>query len=133
MADPSLDLQKAIVATLKGNAPVASLIGARIYDHVPDKASYPYVTYGADQSLQDDADCVAGFEVFVTIDVWSAGVGQPEMKRIAGAVRAALHNAELALDEHSLVLIEHRQTRYLDDPDKQLRHGVVEFRALVEG
>lgn len=134
MADPSLDLQGAIVAALKADGAVTALVGQRIFDDVPaaQAGSFPRITYGSDQVLSDDADCVTGFEVFIQIDVWSRIVGQPEMKRIAGAVRAALHNVELTLAEHSLIVLEHQQTRYLRDPDGLTKHAAVEFRALAD-
>lgn len=132
MADPSLDLQEAIVAALKAAAPVAALVGQRIFDQVPANTPFPYITYGADDVIQDDADCITAYEVSVQIDVWSRVKGQPEMKRIAEAVRETLHDADLTLDNHALVLIEHERTRYLDDPDGQTKHGALTFKALVD-
>lgn len=133
MSDPSLDMQKAIVHRLKNTAGVTALVAQRIFDQVPPNTAFPYISYGSDQVLSDDADCVTGYEIFIQIDVWSRAVGQPEMKRIGGAVRAALRDAEFVLDDHALVLIEHRTTRYLDDPDGISHHAAVEFRALVDG
>lgn len=136
MADPSLDIQKAVITALRADVGVQALVGnpARVYDAVPSATTpYPMVTYGADQAISDDFDCINSFEVFVTLDVWSRAVGQPEAKRIAGAVRGVLHDADLELDEHALVLLEHRNTRYLKDPDGKTSHAVVEFRALVDG
>jgi len=136
MADPSLDLQLAIVHRLKNTAGVTALVGQRVYDRPPTKAPppvLPYVTYGSDQVLQDDVSCITAYEVAVQIDVWSQVPGQVQMKRIVGEVRAALHAAEFDLtDPHALVLIEHESTRYLDDPDGITSHGAVGFRALID-
>lgn len=133
MAEPSLDLQKAVIATLKADASVTALVGQRIYDQVPPNATFPYVSWGPDQVLADKADCQNGFEVFAQIDVWSRAPGKPEAKRIAGAVRAALDDAELTLDDHALLLLEHVQTRHLIDPDGSTKHSIVELRALADG
>lgn len=135
MSDPSLDLQKAIINALKADNAVKALVGnpARVYDKIPGGATFPYVSYGSDQVLSDDADCLTAYEVFVQLDVWSRANGQPEMKRIAGAIRAVLHDAELELDEHALVLLEHQQTRYLDDPDGITSHAAITLRALADG
>lgn len=133
MADPSLDMQKAIVHRLKNTAGVTALVAQRVFDQVPPNTAFPYISYGPDQVFSDDVDCITAYEISVQIDIWSRAVGQPEMKRIAGAVRASLHDAEFNLDDHALVLIEHRTTRYLDDPDGLSHHGVLEFRALVDG
>lgn len=137
MSDPSLDLQKAIVGVLRADGAVAAFTGTRVYDRVPPSPTFPYISYGSDQVLQDDpgdpAECGLGYEVFITLDVWSRAVGQPEMKRVAGAVRAALHGEDFDLDEHRLVSLEHSDTRYLDDPDGLTHHGVLIFRAFVDG
>lgn len=131
-ADPAYDMQKAVMAALKGAAAVQALVAARIYDPVPDKAAFPYISYGSDQVLTDDVDCVTGYDVIVTLDIWSRASGQGEVKLITGAVRNTLQGAELTLDNHALVDIEHETTRYLEDPDGKTHHGQISFRAIVE-
>lgn len=131
-ADPSLDLQEAIVAALKGDSAMATLVNGRVYDAVPSGATFPYVSMGADDVLTDDADCIRGYDIAVQIDVWSRAVGQPQMKSIAGAVRDVLHEADLTLDDHALVSLEHVTTRYLRDPDGATKHAAMEFRAFVD-
>jgi hypothetical protein len=66
------------------------------------------------------------------LDAWSRAVGFPEVKRVADAVRAALHDYELPLSDNALVSLLHRQTRVLRDPDGLTNHAVVEIVALVE-
>ncbi len=131
--DPSRDLQKAIVAALKADPDVVALVGQRIYDAVPSGAAFPYVTIGGDEVTQDDAECLEAFDIFSQIDVWSRAVGQPEMKQIAGAVRAVLHDAVLTLDDYALVSLQHQITRYLVDPDGTTHHAAISLRALIDG
>lgn len=132
MSDPSLDLQGAIIQRLRNTPAVTALVGTRSFDKVPPETPFPYVSYGSDQVLQDDVSCITAYEVSIQIDVWSRAVGQPEMKRISGAIRATLHDADLTLTDHGLVLIQHEQTRYLDDPDGLTSHGALTFKALVD-
>jgi len=131
--DPSLDLQEAIVQTLRSDPDMNSLVAGRVYDSVKASTTFPYVSVGPDVVTQDDSSCFEAYDIAVQIDVWSRAKGQPEMKRIAGAVRAALHNAELALDDFALVSLQHEITRYLMDPDGSTNHGVVSLRALIDG
>jgi hypothetical protein len=132
VTSPSLELQGAIVARLKAFAPLAALVGPRIYDRVPDVATFPYVSFGPEDSASDDADCITGFEITMQLDAWSRAVGFPEVKRVAEAVRVALHYYELPLSDNALVSLQHRQTRVLRDPDGLTNHAVVEIVALVE-
>ncbi|MCB1394387.1 DUF3168 domain-containing protein [Nitrobacter sp.] len=132
MTSPSLELQGAIVARLKTFADLAGLVADRIYDRVPTAPAFPYVSLGPAQSVSDDADCITGFEITLQIDAWSRAVGFPEVKRVAEAVRAALHQHELPLADNALVSLEHRQTRDFRDPDGLTNHAAIEFVALVE-
>jgi hypothetical protein len=129
---PELELQGAILARLKADPAVASLVAARIYDSVPQGATFPYVTFGPVQSLTDDADCITGLEIAQQIDVWSRAPGFPEAKRIVDAVRAALHDAPIVLTENALVYLEHRTTDTRRDPDGLTSHGIMHFEAFVE-
>lgn len=136
MTDTSLAIQAAIIAAIKNDSGVEALVGERVYDRVPTNASFPYVSYGEDQVLQDDADAgdclIEGFEAFVTLHAWSRGVGQVECKRLGGAIHDALHNAELTITDHALLVFEHRNTRYVRDPDGLTTHGVITFRSLLD-
>lgn len=132
MTSPTLELQGAIVAKLKATGTVTALIGTRIYDSVPSTATFPYVSFGPEQILEDDAECITGFEVFMQLDAWSRGVGFPEVKRIAEAVRKTLHDFDLVLTDNALVSFQHRQTRVFRDPDGLTAHAAIEFIGLVE-
>lgn len=132
MTSPLLELQGAVVARLKGYAGLAQLVEARIYDRVPEAASFPYVSWGPEQAIADDADCINGFDITIQIDAWSCAVGLPEVKKIAEQVRLALIEQELSLDDNALVLLEHRQTRILPEPDGLTSHAAVEFAAFIE-
>lgn len=132
MNDPSAALQKAIVAHLKADALVTTVLAQRVYDRVPVPPIWPYASIGPAQALEDDADCVEAFEVFQQVDVWSEDPGFLEAKEIAGMVRKALHGAELALDGFVLNEIRVRNIRYLRAPDGLTSHAVIDIRALLE-
>ncbi|BAL76003.1 DUF3168 domain-containing protein [Bradyrhizobium cosmicum] len=132
MTSPSLELQGAVVARLKAYPGLAALVEARVFDRVPEKAELPYLSWGPEQAISDDAEGITGFDVTIQIDAWSRKVGLPEVKRIAEQVRLALTEQELALDDNALVLVEHRQTRILPEPDGLTSHAAIEFAAFIE-
>lgn len=133
-ADPTLELQGAILARLKADAALTALIGGRVYDTVPPDAVFPYVTFGPVDDISDDADCIFGSQINVQIDAWSRAVGYPEVKRIAGAIRDALHETDAAmpLPVNALALFQHIQTRTFRDADGLTNHSVLDFQASVE-
>ncbi|PJR11554.1 DUF3168 domain-containing protein [Sinorhizobium meliloti] len=135
MASPELELQGAIVARLKANAAVMELANG-IYDQPPDTAfatpKESYVTIGEAQFLRDDATCISGGEVYLTMHAWSRKVGFPAANQIADAVVESLHLAPLTLATNRLISIMHRQTRVFRDPDGLTSHAVIDFVANVE-
>ena len=132
MPNPELELQKAIVDRLKADTAVAALVNGRIYDSVPQAATFPYVSLGPCQTIDIRAECIAGLEIFQQLDAWSRGVGYPEVKKIADAVRAALDDAPLALPTNGLVFIECEDSNTSRDPDGLTSHSRLNVRASVE-
>lgn len=134
MPDPALlALQKAIVTKLKADTlGVASLVGSRVFDRIPADAAFPLVGISGGQELAADADCIPGLQVMLDVHVWSRAVGSVECRRIAGFVRAALHDAALTVDGWRLIDLKHRDTRFLADPDGITSHAVVTVRALID-
>lgn len=132
MTSPSLEQQGAIVTRLKAYAPLTALVGQKIFDSVPPNTVPPYVSLGPEQFVADNAECIKGFEAFTQIDAWSTTLGLPEVKRIAEAIRAALDGFDLPLVDNALVSMEHRQTRFLRDPDSGANHAAIEFTSFIE-
>lgn len=132
MSDPSLALQAAIVAALKTAGGVSGLVGARVYDTVPDAPIFPYITLGPVQVLPDKADCIDGVEILPQIDGWSRANGSIESKKIGAAVIAALDDQALTVSGSSVVVFELQSVNYLRDPDGLTHHAAVTFRALLQ-
>lgn len=129
MSDPSLELQAAIVAVLKGNSP--PIAGARVYDAAPVGAIFPYVTLGDCQVLPDKAECIDGVEVYPQIDVWSRGVGYGEVKLLAKSILLLLDDIPLSVVGFNTVVFEVQDVRYLRDPDGLTRHAAITFHGIL--
>lgn len=131
--DASLPVQKAVLAALKADAGVAALVAGRVYDQVPVSAVKPYLSFGPFQVLPDQADCYDASDITVQLDGWSAGPGSVEVKKIGRAVRAALDQKALLLDEEErLITINIEQTQYLVEPDGITQHAMLQFVARTE-
>lgn len=128
MIDPSLELQDAIVRTLKGGAAV---VGGRVYDAVSPTATYPYISLGDSQVLPEKANCVDGVEVFPQIDVWSRSTGYGEVKSIVKDVLSKLDDQPLTISGFDVVVFEVQSVNYLRDPDGLTRHAAITFHGLV--
>lgn len=132
MSDPAAQLQKGIFSALTSSGPLAALIGDRVYDDVPPKSAFPYVTISDAQVLDDGDTCESEqFEVFADLHIWSRTVGLMQSKNISGYVRDALLNID-AVPEWLVPVVEFRGTRHGYDPDGVTAHSIATFRFLLQ-
>lgn len=126
-------LQKAIFARLSGDAALTALVGATgITDRRLAAPASPLVVIAAIDSIDHSTATEPGEEHAVTREVWSEAGGHRQVQVIAAAVRAALHDATLALDGHHLVLLLHRDTRLRRDGKSRFHRAEMRFRAVTE-
>jgi Protein of unknown function (DUF3168) len=132
-ADPSLQLQKAIVARLNSDAGVDAIVAGRIYDYVPPDALMPYLNFGPFQLLPEHGDCLDGGEVFITLDGWAREKKSVTIKQLGTAVARALDLAPIVLEApQRLVEMSIEQIQYLRDPDGITTHAVITVHAFTE-
>jgi hypothetical protein len=132
-SDPSLQLQKALVAVLKADAGVNAIIAGRIYDAVPGGAVKPYLSFGPFQMLPEHGTCLDGGEAFVTLDGWAAGPDTVQVKQLGAAVAKALDLAPIVIDAPPrLVEMTVEQTQYMRDPDGITAHAVITVHAFTD-
>lgn len=130
------ELQELILDTLKADAAVMALANG-VYDRVPANPWGPeeknsYISLGPHDVVEDDADCIIGGTHTVQLDCWSRQVGVVHAKRMADAVKAALHDRDLQLTENAMVQMRVTMRRALPDPDGLTSHGIVMVTAMIE-
>lgn len=133
MPSASFALQSAVFAALAADAPLAALLGdARIYDDVPPRPAYPYLTFGQSSERDWSTGTDPGTEHVLTLHVWSKAAGRKEAQAIATAAEAALHDRTLTLAGHRLVNLRHEYSEVRREPDGETMHGIIRFRAVTE-
>ena len=133
MTSPAVELQKAIHATLAGDASLsARLGGAKIYDATPPSVAFPYVSFGRTSVYDWSTGTESGTEQLFTLHFWSKAKGKKETLDLMDLARACLADRALALDGHHLVnlRLEFAEARY--DEDLAVHHGLLRFRAVTE-
>jgi hypothetical protein len=133
MPSSSWSLQRAVYDTLAADAVVTGLLGGpRIFDDVPQKTPFPYVTLG--QSIVRDwsTGTETGDEHLLTLHVWSRAEGRREAHELLAALRAVFHETALTLDGHRLVNLRHELTEARREADGETYHGIVRLRAVTE-
>lgn len=133
MASASWALQQAIYQALTNDGPLVALLGwARVWDDVPERAAFPYVTFAAGSERDWSTGSGAGAEHAVVLHVWSRAGGRKEAQEIVAAVRAVLHEAALTLTGHRLINLRHEASDVRRDADGETYHGIVRLRAVTE-
>lgn len=130
----SAELQKAVRDALKADSALMALVND-VYDRVPADpfaAKTAYVSFGAEDSRDDDAEEISAREITLQIDVWSRAPGFVECKRITDLVRKHLHHGTLTLTDNAVCDTIVELTRVFRDADGLTSHGVVQVTALAE-
>lgn len=136
--DAQAEYQKLLFDTLTGNAAVMALADA-VYDAVPPDPFNPwgpkkaYISFGASDVFNEDAECMINSIHTVQIDCWSRQVGAVHCKRMVDAVYAVLHdNSSLALSVNALQQIDVVLRQVFRDPDGLTTHGLLQVTAQIQ-
>ncbi len=133
MASASFALQAAMFSKLSSDAAVtAALGGPRIYDEVPVRGQFPYMTFGLTTERDWSTGTDPGHEHVVTLHVWSRARGRMEADAVLSAAQAALHDQSLVLSGHRLVNLRHEFSDARREPDGETYQGIARFRAVTE-
>jgi hypothetical protein len=133
MTAPAAELQKAVFAALRGNAPLVALLGGpKIHDQAPANVVFPYLTFGRTSVYDWSTDTESGTEQLFSVHVWSKSQGKREALEIMEVVRTLLDDATLNLGTQHLVSmrLEFSEARF--DDRLSLHHGLLRFRAVTE-
>ena len=133
MIDPQLPLQAAIVAAVKADAELDTLIAGRIFDRVPvnvdgiPQGPLPYLSFGSADTTDEGTACVRPSDCFIDLNGWSREVGYPEVKRI-GARAAALLNTKLAVAGFEVVTHRVERLSYQREQDGLTSRALLRLR-----
>ncbi|MGE3142550.1 MAG: DUF3168 domain-containing protein [Hyphomonadaceae bacterium] len=131
-----MSAERALAAALRAAAladgGVAALIGDRFHDEPPPEAVFPYATLGRVEARAADAADASAIEHVVTLHVWSRYGGRAEAIDCIAALRAALHDAPLAIAGRRLVLLLATYADVFRAGDGRTTHGVLRLRAITE-
>lgn len=133
MANASWALQQAVFARLTSDEALTALLGgARVYDDVPVRAAFPYVTFAQAGERDWSTASEEGAEHALVLHVWSRASGRKELLAIMQALRVCLHDAALTLDGHRLINLRHEASEVRRETDGETYHGIVRLRAVTE-
>lgn len=132
MSEATLAAARLAVVTLRARPALTALVPAlNIIDKNQRPEVFPCIIVGEAQAVADDADCIVGDEVFLTLHVWTEEDGLLAVKNIVGEMRRAFRDVE-GLQDGFEVSLHWSDVVFLRDPDGLHSHAVVTVRALTE-
>lgn len=133
MIHPAADLQKAVYTALDDNTDlVAALGGAKIYDHNPEKAAFPYIVLGRANSVDWSTSTEDGNEHLITIHIWSKRSARQQIYSIQQLVQESLHDVILTAQDHDIINLRLELSEARRDRESGHMHGIMRFRAVTE-
>lgn len=127
------ELQDFIIAKLRLSTDLFGKVSDRIYDNVPDKVEYPFISLGPSDYVPGDVACVdLRYETY-QIDIWSQRHGALyEARSIVDYVKNALHNLTGSMGASALIQSDVVLVRIIRERDTKTIHGVVQVTFAVE-
>ena len=124
MADPTVALHKALLATLK------TACSCDVWDGVPQDTAYPYVVI--DYMLSDNMDFLVERmdERYIYLSIWSRSQGQAEGMGIIAEIET-IHEQPLTLETGQMISLRVDRKRTYREPDALTFRGQVQLRVLT--
>lgn len=126
-------VHRALVAALKADSLIASLVGDRVSDWPAVDTVFPCITLGDITSKPWDSDTTEGAELSVVISAWAKGTdARAKAREIGEAIATLLHRNEAALSVtgHTVELVERASSQVLRDETSEAQTGGATARAL---
>lgn len=124
-------VQQAIYGRLTVDAELVPLI-AGVFDEVPEAKDKPYVAFAEITEKPMDSHDRIGWEVLVTLNVWSAYRGFGQTAQVLGHIHRILHRVELVVEGWELISIARVADGVRRVADPNLRQGQARFRVWVQ-
>lgn len=127
----SRQLRAAVVALLRGDTALQTLIGQRVYSFVPRSTPYPYVMYFEALVNQEDTSAIYGKEHLIQFHCFDDHEGPARINDVLEQI-SLLMRWPLSLTMTDHVLVNSHFDRYDLVREEQLYHGISNFRLVTE-
>lgn len=126
-----LVIQKSLIDTLKNDTQLNRII-SNVYDYVPEKPTFPYISIGEDSLTELDTSSHDGASCALYIHTWSAQKGRKQTKAIQGHIRRILHRVELEHFNYSFHYCRWESSQSFIDADGVTRHGICLYNIFIQ-
>ena len=125
------EVTKKIYQLLSDDAALAAMVTG-IYDYVPTRTAYPYITLSDSNTADWSSKTFDGARIAVTLHVYSRARGMTETTNILKRLQFLLHDADLALSGHRVALCRVSGSGVMKESDGVTTHGLLRLLLLTE-
>ncbi len=127
-------LQKALLAMLNADPDLGAVLGnpVRIYDDIPEQPQFPFATFDRASARPVNAEHGGALEHQMTLKIWSHYGGRREALEGLNALRNAIDDAALILDEHHLVSVRTIFADVFRIRSSRVFEAILNLRAITE-
>jgi hypothetical protein len=124
----------AVLARLAADAGLKAALGdpARVFDSAPGGAAFPYLSCGRSRTEPFDADGAGLVDHRLSLLIRARAEDRESLRAAVGAVRDALHGAEIAGGGWRAVVCRVVYADAFESSAGRIAGGVVRLRALLE-
>ena len=133
MSDLVTQLPSALLAALAANTGVRALLGnpARVYDHRPAMAAFPYVVLAMSESRDIGTKTLQVSSQLVTLQVYTRQRSGSEARQVLAALKEALHDASVALGAGHVVRCQEEGSSVRYDSKSESSTALARYRVVV--
>jgi len=131
----AVELQKALVAALRDDSGVTGRVSTRIYDHVPQGVTRPYLQIGGiiPRPLRTDGKAAASMTFGIEAHSRPVKSGRVEATRCIEAVVAALDEVPMTVTGFTPVLVQWLTQDVTKDDDGESYTAIAVFQVILDG
>jgi len=130
--------QKTVYEILTGDVQLQTLLGAtltdkKVYDFVPDKQVFPFVTIGEGKWEDRGSHTLEGLKCDMQINVWyrAPNRGRLKVQEIQKRIDELLHVQDPCIEDWNIIVLRRKFVDIIVDDDNVTLHGIQIFNIMI--
>ncbi len=124
-------LQKAIYTRLSTDGTLLGLVNNNVYEHVPQKTDYPFVSIEMGAARDWSTKTTKGSDIIVHVHSFTNDRGSKNCLGVMDRIYVLLHDVNLTVTGYNFVLVRFQEAQIIDRREASVYHGISVFRAKL--
>lgn len=125
----TVEILKKVYERLEQSSELAAFVEGRIYNWSIQDDLYPFVRASIANMTDFDDKTTLGFDVMISVDVWSRYKGDGEVLQITDIIKNLFHRNEFSEMSFQNVNMVYDNASSFIEPDRETTHTNINFRS----